>query len=136
MKNKIVQQTLLNKVDFIIQAIKAIQQTTEFISNSTLKAETLAKELKIPKRHLDFIFKYYCHYSINDYSNLIKINYALYLIDYGYLNKFTVASLGEKCLFQSRFTFSKNFKKFVGVSVSDFVVNQASVKDNKHLIVG
>jgi hypothetical protein len=44
-------------------------------------------------------------------------------------------SLEEKCLFHKRFTFSKNFKKFVGISVSDFASKQASTKDNKHLIV-
>jgi AraC-like DNA-binding protein len=134
-KDKIVQQTLLNKVDFIIQEIKKLQQSTSIISRTSLNAEALAKELKIPKRHLDFIFKYYSHYSINDYSNLIKINYAISFIENGYLDNYTVASLGEQCLFQSRFTFSKNFKKFVGVSVSDFASEQASVKDNKQWIV-
>ncbi|MFC5285152.1 helix-turn-helix domain-containing protein [Pedobacter alpinus] len=119
-KDMIVYNTIINKIDFVVMEIKSLQKSTPLISKTTLNAETLAKELKIPKRHLDFIFKYYCNYTINDYSNLIKINYALSLISNGYLDKYTVDSLGKQCLFNSRFTFSKNFKKFVGVSVSNF----------------
>jgi hypothetical protein len=36
--------------------------------------------------------------------------------------------LGDKCLFNSRFTFSKNFKKFMGVSVSDYVIGNLKIK--------
>lgn len=120
-KDKIVYQTISKRVESIIIEIKTLQNSTDLLSKTTLNAETLAKELKIPKRHLDFIYKYYCHYTVNDFSNLVKVIYALSLIKEGYLEKYTMASLGEKCLFNSRFTFSKNFKKFVGVSVSDFV---------------
>lgn len=120
-KDTIVYNTIFNRIDIIILEIKALQKSVPLIANITLNAETLAKELKIPKRHVDVIFKYYCNYSINDFSNLVKIDYALSLIKEGYLGKYTVDSLGKKCLFNSRFTFSKNFKKFVGVSVSNFV---------------
>ncbi len=119
-KDRKVYNTILNRVESIILEIQTLQKSPDLLSQTSLTTETLAKELKIPKRHIDFIFKYYCHYSINDFSNLVKVNYALSLIKGGYLDKFTVDSLGKKCLFNSRFTFSKNFKKFVGVSVSDF----------------
>lgn len=125
-----VYKTIRNKIDLIILEIKTIQRSVTLISTTTLTPETLAKQLKIPKRHLDFIFKYYCLYSVNDFSNLIKINYALLLIREGYLNKYTVDSLGTKCLFNSRFTFSKNFKKFVGVSVTDFTNTKVQIINN------
>lgn len=104
--------------------IQVLQKSVPLISTTTLTAETLAKELKIPKSHLELIFKYYCNYSINDFGNLVKVSYSLSLIREGYLENYTVAYLGEICLFNSRFTFSKNFKKFTGVSVSDFVKSQ------------
>lgn len=122
-KDKIVHQTVSKRIDSIILEIKTLQKSAEVLSKTTLNAESLAKSLKIPKRHLDFAFKYHCLYSVNDFSNLVKVNYALSLINEGYLERYTVASLGEKCLFNSRFTFSKNFKKFVGVSVSDYIGN-------------
>lgn len=131
----IVHNTVSNRVDSIIMEIKLLQKSVPLISKTTLNAETLAKELKIPKRHLDFIFKYFCLYSINDFSNLVKVDYALSLINEGYLEKYTVDSLGKKCLFNSRFTFSKNFKKFVGVSVSNFVSRTTTEKDYRELLV-
>jgi AraC-like DNA-binding protein len=120
-KDKILYSAILNKIDSIILDIKKLQKSVPIIATTTLTIKTIAHELKVPKSHLELVFKYYCYYSINDFSNLVKVNYALSLINEGYLKSYTVASLGEKCLFNSRYTFSKNFKKFVGVSVSDFV---------------
>jgi AraC-like DNA-binding protein len=127
-KDKIVYNTILKRIDFIISDIQILQKSDEMLSTTTFTADTLAKQLKIPRRHLEFVFKYYCHYSINDFSNLVKVNYAVSLINEGYLDSYTVESLGEKCLFNSRFTFSKNFKKFIGVSVSDFVKSTGKSK--------
>lgn len=120
-KDQIIFNAIVGRIDSIVLAIQMLQKSVPLISTTTLTAKTIAQELKIPKSHLELVFKYYCHYSINDFSNLVKVNYALSLIKEGYLENYTVAYLGEKCLFNSRFTFSKNFKKFTGVSVSDFV---------------
>lgn len=117
-KDQLIFNSISKRIDSIILDIQSLQKSVPIISTTTLTAKTIAQELKIPKSHLDIIFKYYCYYSVNDFSNLVKVNYALSLINEGYLKNYTVASLGEKCLFNSRFTFSKNFKKFVGVSIS------------------
>jgi AraC-like DNA-binding protein len=120
-KDKVVYTTISKRIDFIILDIQILQKAVPMLTTTTFTASTLSKKLIIPKRHLEFVFKYYCHYSINDFSNLVKITYALSLIKEGYLDSYTVASLGEECLFNSRFTFSKNFKKFIGISVSDYI---------------
>jgi AraC-like DNA-binding protein len=112
------------KIERIILNIQKIQKSKQLLSSITLTPNNLSKELNIPRRHVDYIFKYHCHYSVNDFSNLVKVNYAVTLMNDGYLDKYTIASLGEKCLFNSRFTFSKNFKKFMGVSVSDYALAQ------------
>jgi AraC-like DNA-binding protein len=126
-KDKIVYNTILKRIEAIIFDIQKLQKSVPMISKTTLTADTLAKELKIPRRHVELVFKYYCHYSISDFSNLVKVKYAVSLINNGYLEKYTVASLAEGCLFNSRFTFSKNFKKFIGVSVSDFVNSSTEI---------
>ena len=119
-KDKLLFNSIVITIDNILLNIKKLQKNISLISATTLTAKTIAQELKLPKSHLELVFKYYCHYSINDFSNLVKIIYALQLINEGYLKDYTVESLGEKCLFNSRFTFYKNFKKFIGVSVSDY----------------
>ncbi|WP_291404382.1 AraC family transcriptional regulator [Daejeonella sp.] len=124
-RDTVLNNNLATKIDGIILNIKKLQKSNSILSKNTLTPNFISKELKIPRSHVDFIFKYYCHYSMNDFSNLVKINYAVSLINEGYLDKFTIDSLGNKCLFNSRFTFSKNFKKFMGVSVSDYVLANA-----------
>ena len=121
-KDAVLSNNISAKIDTIILSIQKLQKSSHALSKITFTASNLAKELKIPRSHVEFVFKYYCHYSINDFSNLVKINYAVSLLNDGYLEKYTIASLGDKCLFNSRFTFSKNFKKFMGISVSDYVL--------------
>ena len=123
-------ENIFDKISMIILGIQSLQKSIPVVSKKTLTAKIIAEELNIPKKHVTFIFKYYCHYSVNDFSNLIKINYALTLINEGYLKEYTIESLGEKCLFKSRFTFSQNFKKFVGTSVSEYG-NAISLKASK-----
>lgn len=112
------------KIDSTILTIKKLQDQNNVISKNTLTTKVIAQELKLPKSHIDLIFKYHCNYSVKEYSNLIKIKFALKLIRDGYLSKYTIASLGEKCLFNSRYTFYQNFKKYVGVSVNEFQANE------------
>ena len=125
-KDKLLHANILEKIGPIILNIQDCQNSADLVTKMTLNTQTLAKELKIPRSHLEIIFKYYCHYSVNDFSNLVKVSYAISLIKKGYLEKFTIAHLGEACLFNSRFTFSKNFKKFTGFSVSDFLLHQTT----------
>jgi AraC-like DNA-binding protein len=124
-RDLIISANISDRVDRIILSIQKLQKSDALLSRIAFTATNLSKELDIPRSHVEFVFKYYCHYSINDFSNLIKINYAVSLINEGYLEKYTIASLGDKCLFNSRFTFSKNFKKFMGVSVSDYVLDNS-----------
>jgi AraC-like DNA-binding protein len=126
-KDKILYNNISNKIDDIILNIKKNQKSAVALTSFSFTANTLAKELKIPRSHIELVFKYYCNYSVSDFTNLVKINYAITLINGGYLENYTIEHLGEVCLFNSRFTFSKNFKKFMGVSVSDYVINNASI---------
>jgi AraC-like DNA-binding protein len=122
-KDKILHAQLIASLNATILGIQNLQISPEIVGSLTLTTETIAKELNVPKSHIAHLFKYYCHYSVNDFSNLVKINQAVQLIQNGFLENYTIAHLGEICLFNSRFTFSKNFKKFMGVSVSDYHFN-------------
>lgn len=126
-KDKTLYTNILNNIDTIVTHIQDLQKSLTALSTISFTPVTLSKELKVPKSHLDLIFKYYCHYSVNDYSNLVKINYAIMLINDGHLERYTIEHLGTACLFNSRFTFSKNFKKFIGVSVSDYLDNASEI---------
>jgi AraC-like DNA-binding protein len=126
-KDKLLYTNILNNIDSIVTHIQNLQKSPAALSTISFTPVTLSKELKVPKSHLELIFKYYCHYSVNDFSNLVKINYAIMLINDGHLERYTIEHLGTTCLFNSRFTFSKNFKKFIGVSVSDYLDNASEI---------
>lgn len=127
-KDQKLYSSISSKIGTTILNIKSLQKNISIISTNTLTTKVIAQELQIPKSHVDLIFKYYCLYSVKEYSNLIKIEYALELIKNGYLSKYTIESLGEKCMFNSRFTFYQNFKKYVGVSVNEFYANDGKNK--------
>lgn len=89
----------------------------DFKKLPTLKEFSLI--LGHPQSHIKYIFKYYCNYTYSEYLTILKIKYAIQLIEEGYLKLHTIDSLSKKCLFESRITFFNNFKKTVGYSPSN-----------------
>ena len=83
-------------------------------TNVELTFEILKNNLQIPTTHLDYIFKYYCRYSKNDFFNYCKIKYAVDLLNNNYLSKNTIETLVHKCHFKSKSSFYNSFKKFTG----------------------
>ena len=108
------------KVDEIIFAIKKHEEKLllELVKVPTLKE--LAFELDYPQSHLKYVFNYYSFCSFSEYHNNLKIKYALKLIKAGYLDTRTIDSLASRCLFTNRITFYRNFKKWVGYTVSEY----------------
>ena len=109
-----------SKVDEIIFAIKKHEEKLlqDLVEAPTLKE--LAFELDYPQSHLKYVFNYYSFYSFSEYQNNLKIKYALKLIKAGYLDTRTIDSLASRCLFTNRITFYRNFKKWVGYTVSEY----------------
>jgi AraC-like DNA-binding protein len=130
-KDLAVYKNCMDNITNIIFGIRKLEDNEAIVSREALKIDFLAKKTQIPKSHLEFVFKYHCHYSTNDYVNLIKIKYALSLIDSGYLNTMTINSLAEKTLFSARTTFFTNFKNFMGIPITTYI-NQTSIAPKKY----
>ena len=81
----------------------------------------ICDKLRIPLYKVKLIFKYHTLLSLTEFINSLKIFNALILIDEGYLNSFTIESLGKKVGFNSRITFHNNFNKYMGLSVSNYI---------------
>jgi len=89
-------------------------------SNSTHLIHEIANHLNYPKSHLKYAMKYHCRFSQSDYLNLMRVIHALTLLNSGYLENYTIETLGEKCHFNSRTSFYRHFKKHMGVSPSKY----------------
>lgn len=89
-------------------------------SNSTHLIHEIANHLNYPKSHLKYAMKYHCRFSQSDYLNLMRVIHALTLLNNGYLDNYTIETLGEKCHFNSRTSFYRHFKKHMGVSPAKY----------------
>ncbi len=115
-----VEKKVKAKVEEIIFAIKKSEKELlqDFQRLPTLKE--LAFQLDYPQSHLKFVFKYYTYCTYGEYQNILKVKYAMKMIQSGYLETRTIDSLAIKCLFTNRSTFYKNFKKKTGFSPTEY----------------
>ncbi|MFT7298504.1 MAG: AraC-like DNA-binding protein [Sphingobacteriales bacterium] len=122
-----VEKKVMDKVDEIIFSIKKSEKELlqDFQRLPTLKE--LAFQLDYPQSHLKYVFKYYSYCTFGDYQNILKVKYAMKLIQSGYLDTRTIDSLAIKCLFTNRSTFYKNFKKQTGYSPTEFQSAQTAI---------
>ena len=116
-------QALYDKLDVtsLIDKIINLESNYEFIKDNELDKRFISKTLKVPEYQVKLLFSYHNFLSSTEYKNAIKINQSVRLLNNGYLDSFTVDSLSKKVGFKSRITFYNNFRKFIGVSVSDYV---------------
>jgi len=114
---------LYDKLDVtsLIDKILNLESKYEFLKDNELDKRYISKTLKIPEYQVRLLFAYHNFLSTTEYKNAIKINQSVRLLNNGYLDSLTVDSLSQKVGFKSRITFYNNFRKFIGVSVSDYV---------------
>jgi AraC-like DNA-binding protein len=114
---------LYDKLDVtsLIDKILNLESKYEFIKDNELDKRYISKTLKVPEYQVRLLFAYHNFLSSTEYKNAIKINQSVRLLNNGYLDSLTVDSLSQKVGFKSRITFYNNFRKFIGVSVSDYV---------------
>lgn len=104
----------------LLQKLFDLESNPNFLRKNIHNIHSFSEELHLPKNQIKFLFKHFCELSKNDYFNLLRIKYALHLIDQGYLKDKTIESLAKACHFNSRTAFFMNFKKFIGVSVKEY----------------
>lgn len=91
--------------------------------NFTEKGYTIsrmAEDVNIPLYHLNYYFKEIAKESFTDFKNKKRIQFAIDLINDGYLANFTVENLSLKCGFSSRANFNSAFLKATGKRLKDF----------------
>lgn len=95
---------------------------THAYRNTNFSLTDLTNQLRIPKSHLTFLFKYHSKISFSEYKKIIRIQDGLQLIKSGYLATNTYDSLAKEIGFKSYNTFFVSFKDVTGISPQDFLV--------------
>lgn len=96
----------------------------------TCSLDTVEKLAKIQKHHLSQFFSLEYGKHFNAYINELRIEYAKkVLIEKNY--NVSISDLGEECGFNSRTSFFRAFKKYVGVSPTEYIENQQGQNDKQ-----
>lgn len=114
------EQIIRKNLEKLILDLKQLPAEAIISSSSTHLLQELAVHLNYPKSHLKYALKYHCQYSQSDYLNLMRVIYALQLMNNGFLENYTIETLVDKCHFNSRTSFYRHFKKHLGVSPSKY----------------
>lgn len=117
-----------NKVFFYIEQIENVSLVNFSFRKSDYSINELSVELGLPKYYLDFVFKYYCKVSFNDYKKIVRIYDAVRLINEGYLSTNTLDTLSRHVGFASYNPFLINFKEILGISPFEYYKMRTIVK--------
>jgi len=96
----------------------------EHFQNPALTITTIAKNLYLNYRYICHCFKRDKNITINDYLNKVRIDNAISLFREDVDN---VSYVAEKCGFSSASYFSKQFKRYTGLSPKDFIKTSSSL---------
>lgn len=117
-----------DKISYYIHNIEQIAIFNYSFREFRYSIYDLSKEVGLPKYYLDFIFKYYCQVTFNEYKKIARIYDAVELINKGYLNSNKLDSLAKHVGFASYNPFLINFKDITGVSPFDYNKNRVITK--------
>ena len=107
------QQKLFEKIDNFVKNQK------KFL-DPYLSLDGLADEMHISSGHLSFLINNYSQYNFSDYINSHRVTQAkAFILEDDYLN-YTIVSIGLESGFNSKSTFYSAFKKFTGLSPTQF----------------
>lgn len=84
--------------------------------------DDLERESKIAKHHLSQFFSTTYGMNFNTYINKLRVEYAKELVKKRNFD-ISVSELGDECGFNSRTSFFRAFKKFEGISPSEYIAN-------------
>jgi len=84
--------------------------------------DDLERETRIAKHHLSQFFSTTYGMNFNTYINKLRVEYAKELLEKRNFDM-SVSELGDECGFNSRTSFFRAFKKFEGVSPSEYITN-------------
>lgn len=123
-QNNLQDKILKNKINpNLLDYTKKIEQLVfenQLFINSDLTINLIAHKLNIPKSHLIYLFKYHSKISFIEFKKVIRIHYAIKLIEDDFLGSNTLNSLSKKVGFTSYDPFYRSFKEITGNGPSEY----------------
>ncbi len=104
----------------VIANIEEIVLTERKYLDPNFSLEMLANQLEISKSHLSRTINKELNSSFSDYINKLRIEEAKKYLHDPQFSKYTLVAIGLEAGFNSKTTFNTTFKKFTGVTPSQF----------------
>ena len=110
-------------VDEYKEKIEKVILKEQLFLKTNCSLDLVEKLTRIQKHHLSQFFSTEYGKNFNTYINELRVEYAKEILKIREYNV-SVSELGEECGFNSRTSFFRAFKKYVGVSPSEYIDNQ------------
>lgn len=113
----------IEQAQTMIKTINAfmLEEKPYLDSNYTIKQ--LSKEVNISSRELSKLFNQYLNQNFNDYINNFRVEEFKKLVKDSKNSKFSILSISMDAGFRSKSTFNAAFKKFTGITPSQYYKN-------------
>lgn len=103
------------------QTIQTFVETTHPYLNPELRLAELAQHFNLNVSHLSTLINLCFNQNFNDLINTYRIETFIQKVNEGQLQQFTLTSIAYDSGFNSKTTFNRAFKKYTGVSPTDFL---------------
>ena len=103
------------------QTIQTFIETTHPYLNPELRLSELAQHFNLNVSHLSTLINLCFNQNFNDLINTYRIETFIQNVNEGQLQHFTLTSIAYDSGFNSKTTFNRAFKKYTGVSPTDFL---------------
>lgn len=81
----------------------------------------LANDLKTPPHQISYLLNQHLNMSFHDFLNKYRVEYCIERMKKGDAQRFTLEALSFECGFNNRNSFTAAFKRFTGITPSDFM---------------
>lgn len=126
-ENEIILNTLVDDSQNIdkdqLQLIRTVLETDQLFLEKNVNIKVLAEKISLPLKTTSHLFKTEYGKGFNEVANEYRILQAIKQIEEGYLDQYTLESLGSEVGFNSRTTFFNAFKKHQNCSPTEYWKN-------------
>ena len=105
----------------LAQKVKQLMEEEHLYRDPELKLSMLAGRLGVPQHYLSYLFNQHLKTSFSDYLNQMRVEEFRHIVMQDDANRYTLDALAQRCGFQSRASFFRNFKKFTGMTPTEYM---------------
>jgi len=109
------------KMKELFFSIQSLMNQEKIYLNPNLRMDNVSKKLNIPLPYISQVLNQFENLTFSDYTNKHRIEYAKSLLLKPEYGKYTIAGIAEYSGFNNKNTFNRAFKKFTGITPSNYV---------------